>query len=96
MDVVAQMATIWGLRWPRAGSGAPANKDLNRKPPFGCPAGQGLVLVPLQIRTLIERPPFGGPDGQGPVLVLLLITTLIERHHLGAQMAKGRFWCLCE
>ena len=27
----AQMATIWGPRWPGAGSGAPANKNLNRK-----------------------------------------------------------------
>ena len=71
MDVAAQMATIWGPRWPGAGSGAPANKNLDRKPPFGGPDGHGLVLVPL------------------------LIKTLIESHHLGAQMARGQFWCPC-
>ena len=49
----------------RAGSGAPANENLNRNAPFGGPDGQGPVLVALLIRTLIEMPPFGGPDGQG-------------------------------
>ena len=60
-------------------------------PPFGGSDGQGPVLVPLLIRTLIEKPPFGGPDGQGLVLVPLLIRTLIESQHLVAQMARGRF-----
>ena len=56
----------------KAGSGAPANDNLNRNAPFGGPDGQGPVLVALLIRTLIEMPPFGGPDGQGPVLVPVL------------------------
>ena len=58
-------ATIWGLRWPGAGSGAPANRDLNKKPPFGGPDGLGPVLVPLLIRTLIESHHFGAQMARG-------------------------------
>ena len=49
----------------KAGSGAPANENLNRNAPFGGPDGQGPVLVALLMRTLIEMPSFEAQMARG-------------------------------
>ena len=56
----------------KAGSGAPANENLNRNAPCGGPDGQGPGVVALLIKTLIEMPSNGSPHGQGTVLVPVL------------------------